>query len=186
MNTSIEIKKYLSIVDTIAEKILINVLGKEIKLPVDIDRISNMLGVHSEVKELPDSISGAIKIENDKASMVINQSHAPVRQRFTKAHEIGHLIAYILTKSKKDGFVDRGDFDDKLQSLIERNRDYNSSNGSDPEEIFANKFAAAILIPYSKISNFLEKNQSNDIALLADNFGVSKKAMEYRIKSLNK
>ena len=184
-NSNPEIKKYFGSVDTIAEDLLVKLLGS-IQLPVNIDEVMSKLGVPCTLKDLDDDVSGAIRIEGNKASMIINQAHSDVRQRFTKAHEIGHLIAHMLTKSgESDGFVDRGNPDCSLKTYIEKNRDTNSSIGSDPEEVFANKFAAALLIPKSKLLEYLRNDlYASNIPLLAEIFKVSKTAMEFRLKSI--
>ncbi|MBX9867077.1 MAG: ImmA/IrrE family metallo-endopeptidase [Burkholderiales bacterium] len=178
--TTQDIRKHLKSVDSIAENLLLNLFGI-VSLPINIDDVITKLRVNCEIQQLPESVSGAIKIQNNRASMVINVNHSKVRQRFTKAHEIGHLVAHILTNSNKEGFVDH----DLDAVLIQKNRDNNSAKGRDPEEIFANKFAAAILIPRTKLIEYLrDERYANNIQLLADIFDVSKAAMEFRIKTI--
>lgn len=209
-NTNQEIRKYLGSVDALAENLIFSFFGSnEIKLPIDIDGIINRLGVVCDPQDLGDDISGAIKIyNNNTAKIVFNTKHALVRQNFTKAHELGHLIAHHITKNgDEDPIVDYGNLESKYADIIslfienrknintdseacksdskfvECKRDVNSSSGNNSEEIFANRFAASILMPASQLSKYL-LNGITSVDALATIFGVSKIAMEYRIKSL--
>src|SRR5262249_10949802 len=65
----------------------------------------------------------------------VNTSTSPRRQRFTIAHELGHLLLH----KGKPLITD--------YSVLISNRDDTSSMGTDKEEIEANGFAAAILMP---------------------------------------
>ena len=64
----------------------------------------------------------------------VNDLHAPRRQRFTIAHEVGHLEMH-----KGRPLV--------LDHVRMNMRDATSSTATDVEEIEANQFAAAILMP---------------------------------------
>ena len=57
-----------------------------------------------------------------------------------------------------------------------------SANGTDKNEIFANHFAANLLMPEEKVRSLFEgKKQYYEMALY---FGVSPEALKYRLKSL--
>ena len=116
----------------------------------------------------------------DKAIIGINSAHPNTRQRFSIAHEIGHLILH-----KKNLFVDkvvRLDF-----------RDSRSSLAIDKEEIEANVFAAELLMPRDfierEIRRIMSKRKSPPlkerlIEELRNAFEVSLQAMEYRLINL--
>lgn len=107
----------------------------------------------------------------------VNSVDAPVRQRFTIAHEIGHFILH------KDEALH---VDEK--SLIGL-RDRKSSLAVDEREIEANQFAAELLMP----ATFLQKdilNLPDDIEVeeaitkLAHRYQVSTQAMTFRLTAL--
>lgn len=108
------------------------------KLPVPLDAIAKS---HAFVQrdKLPADISGML-VPNDPDArkrwiIVINKDHALTRQRFTMAHELGHLLLHEYKTPHADG----------PQTV--RFRDGKSAMGSDREEIEANQFAAEILMP---------------------------------------
>ena len=109
----------------------------------------------------------------------INSTHSKARQRFTIAHEIGHLVLH-------DGelYVDpavRVNFRDKRSSLAE-----------DKQEIEANKFAAELLMPQEMIQREVVKctakkkviTEAQLMTELARVFEVSEQAMGYRLFNL--
>jgi Zn-dependent peptidase ImmA (M78 family) len=102
--------------------------------------------------------------------------HVPVRQRFTIAHEIGHLLLH----EHDQVHVDRG-FRVRLRSDI-------SSQGTDRDEMEANRFAAELLMPLKMLQadvQSLEFDLTDDDALwaLAKRYGVSTQAMTYRLNT---
>lgn len=70
-----------------------------------------------------------------KWAIVVNKGHHPVRQRFTIAHELGHLLLHGFTSVH----ADRG--------YRLRFRNQRSAEGNVFEEIEANQFAAELLMP---------------------------------------
>jgi Zn-dependent peptidase ImmA (M78 family) len=107
----------------------------------------------------------------------VNSSHAPVRQRFTIAHEIGHLIMHKGTPV----FVDR---------LIRVDR---RDGTTSKQERDANAFAAELLMPRgfitARIAALTDKRSGiapeRLIEQLAEEFGVSLLAMSYRLANLD-
>jgi Zn-dependent peptidase ImmA (M78 family) len=99
----------------------------------------------------------------------INRHDAPVRQRFTVAHEISH---YLLHREQ----IGSGIRDDVL---------YRSAL-SDAREAEANRLAADILMPESAVRAARERlrGMQDDEAVLelAQQFGVSEAAMKIRLK----
>ncbi len=148
--------------------------------PVDVKIIAEDLGaeLRYEPFEGDDDISGVLIKKDDTCVIGINSAHAITRQRFSIAHEIGHLILH----SKSALFVDK---------VI--NRDRKSSLAIDNKEIEANQFAAELLMPRELIRKEINKLFKKDNFVpdkdwltekLADNFKVSHLAMEYRLNNL--
>ncbi len=150
------------ILDNYTESIILKELG-EINLPINIEKIIENYGITLK-KECIDNeeIAGAIKITDDSAIIVINTyNNAEVRQTFTMAHEFGHFISY-----KVQGMIGE---------IIEF-RDGTSSIGESSEEIFANRFAASILIPKSKLKELEEVSP--------EKFNVSPQSFAIRMRWL--
>jgi Zn-dependent peptidase ImmA (M78 family) len=105
--------------------------------------------------------------------------HHPNRQRFTIAHEIGHLV---LQREALSGQVH---VDKQFRVLM---RDSKASAGIDNTEIEANQFAAELLIPTKLITQAIEAEfDIEDESLfeyLVKRFKVSKQMLEYRIRNL--
>lgn len=138
-------------------------------LPVDPVQIARRLGVRVQVARLG-SISGEIEKRRDADAVIsINFDEAPTRQRFTCAHELGHYI-----KRTEENPDDDFEFRD--------NRDAMSSAGTDEDEIYANRFAAALLMPEREVRT--QHTQRTPLWLMAKQFGVSTEAMGHRLKTL--
>lgn len=142
-------------------------------LPVDVEEILNNRGV-VVVKEPADSdLSGMLLIEDDLALVVVNTDHAEVRQRFSLAHECGHLE---LHATGRDWF----------------HRDEWSRAGVDRVEIEANTFAAELLMPEVAVReqvadlpvDMVSDDGNRNIEKLARIFRVSTQAMSFRLQNL--
>ncbi len=137
--------------------------------PVDPADIASSLGVVVYEANAPGSISGAlIKEEGKDPIIVLSKTDSRNRKRFTCAHELGHYAKRSEENAATYKYVD-------LRSDL-------SSGGSDPDEIFANRFAAALLMPESAVREFVGRKMP--VFLLAETFGVSAEAMSYRLKNL--
>jgi len=151
------------------------------ELPVPVEKIAEKLGaiLSFEPFEGDQDISGVLYRKGGDVIIGVNSSHARVRQRFTIAHEIGHLLLH-----------DREIFVDKVVKV--NFRDKRSSLAVDREEIAANAFAAELLMPKNcvtaELSSMLKAKPeigTEDLIInLANTFDVSKPAMEYRLINL--
>lgn len=146
--------------------------------PVDVKKISDALGVTAKPMDVKERISGVLVLKDDKATIGYNRTDAPVRWRFTIAHELGH---YVLHEDAMQLFVDEG--------YAVAYRDSRSSSGEIRREREANAFAAAILMPRYLVEAEIKKlnfDLGSDDALetLADRFEVSTQAMAYRLANL--
>lgn len=149
-----------------AERILSDVWGRD--LPVDPVRIAAALGIRVVKATLDPDMSGALVKELGKdAVIVLNAMDSPNRQRFTCAHEIGHFV-------KRSDKPDEYEYVDRRTSL--------SSTGRDPEEVYANRFAAALLMPAKEVARLYGEGLS-DVQLQL-RFDVSLEAMRLRLTNL--
>lgn len=93
-----------------------------------------------------------------------NHDEASVRQRFTQAHELGHVLLNHVSKEhirlRDTTFNDRGDW----------------------REIDANAFAAELIMPAEYVRH--QASKIPDIRTLAQYFGVSPAAIRYRLINL--
>jgi len=151
------------------------------KLPINVNKIADSLGIEVVYKDLPDEVSGILypqNIQDSRYTVVINNSHHLNRQRFSIAHELGHFYLNHSTEIHVD-----------KQTFFRDNR---SSIAIDPIEIEANTFAAEILMPEEIISeefeHIIERKTDLDedkiVNDLANTFEVSSVAMTYRLRNL--
>lgn len=151
-----------------AERLLEDLNVKDISIPVE--DIAGRLGM--KISRAPSKqFSGLLIRKDGKALVGINSGEAPVRQRFTIAHEIGHFLLH----PQKDTFVDYRGHKQETRT---------------PKEREADMFAAALLMPRHKIArdfkNFVKGGlEIDEIKLiLADRYEVSEDAMGYRLINL--
>jgi len=157
--------------------------------PVPVERLARACG--AQVRQVPfeGNLSGLLYRESEGAIIGVNSLHASTRRRFTIAHELGHLVLeHIPMQSQSEGgalHVDR-------RFLW---RDDRSSKATDPQEIQANAFAAALLMPRDMLKrDFMAlRKEMGDFDLeddevvraLADRYKVSLQAMLIRLNNLN-
>lgn len=138
-------------------------------IPIDPVTIARALGVEVLEGQMPDSVSGAIiKEAGDDATIFIEQSDSDNRKRFTVAHELGHYVSK----------ADEGDEDFEYVDY----RGALAASGTNAEEIFANQFAAELLMPEKEVRKAWREH--NSVSVLALDFGVSSDAMSFRLKNL--
>lgn len=147
--------------------------------PVPIEFIARVEGVIITRKAFDGTQSGFALRDGQTRIIGVNSATSPRRQRFTIAHEMGHLDLH----EGKPLIVDhamRIDWRDDVSSL-----------GTNEEEIEANAFAAEILMPAQMIRSQVvsyarDGNITRDrlIVKLARDFDVSAEAMGYRLINL--
>jgi Zn-dependent peptidase ImmA (M78 family) len=150
------------------------------RVPVPIERVAQYLNLITTATALGDDISGLLLVENKKAVIGYNSMHAPVRQRFTLAHEIGHFVLHVKGSSQSRLFIDK---------YVVYRRDQQSSKGDDQEEVEANAFAAALLMPARLVRSEIKRHDldlddEDDLCVLANRFDVSTSAMSNRLVNL--
>lgn len=145
------------------------------KYPIDLLNVINLLWQKVSIykAEFDDAwISWVCKsISSSEFEIYVNKLQPETRQRFTIAHEIWHItLWHILTGEKK--------IDHKLRW----DKDYSDEEKS--EEIEANEFAWAILMPVEAINEITKKKSEINIQEMADKFWVSEDAMRIRLFNL--
>lgn len=131
-------------------------------------KMANMLGARVWVQPLEPDVSGFVLKEKDTPPEVfINALETPQRQRFTLAHEIGHLIERASLAGDDD------------YSFI----DYRKSDDYNLHEFYADEFAGALLMPAAELLHVV-RNKGEYAA--AEHFGVSVPAVRKRCERLEK
>jgi len=151
---------------------------------VPVDRVAKGLGAQVRFSPLDPELSGMIYISGDTPIIGVNALHHPNRQRFSIAHEIGHLVLHRHLLSGKV-HVDK-EFRIQLTTL---NRDANSALGTEPIEVQANQFAAELLMPTKWFIDSLQSkpfdiDNERPLEDLTKKFRVSRQALDYRIRNL--
>ncbi|MDX8378113.1 MAG: ImmA/IrrE family metallo-endopeptidase [Mariprofundales bacterium] len=143
------------------------------KFPVDPVSIGKSLGIRIVDVNLSNDISGALLKRIGEDPIIMLHKNDPInRKRFTCAHELGHYISR----------AERKHFAEQAMGYVDKRSDL-SASGSDPEEVSANRFAAALLMPEAKVKE-LYKKTPGDIYAMANFFKVSISAMSFRLKNL--
>jgi Zn-dependent peptidase ImmA (M78 family) len=143
-----------------------------ISLPVEPQRIVKKLGIKYYVADLGTSFTGMlVGWAARDAEIHVNREDSDVRQRFTCAHELGHYVM------RSD---DEGAFGEDWGHVAFR--DSRSQTGEEPHEVWANRFAAALLMPRDLVEE--QYRELPEVAILAGRFAVSAEAMSYRLRFL--
>jgi hypothetical protein len=153
--------------------------------PIKVEQIAERYA-HVVKQALPDDISGVLvpldpPVRGKSWAILVHQDQAEVRQRFTIAHELGHLLLHGYSSPHADKTF--------------RLRDTRSSDGSVREEIEANRFAAELLMPEKVILAWIEKvgleyapnseeDEQQKLKKLAKTFKVSQQALSIRVANL--
>ncbi|WP_237673676.1 ImmA/IrrE family metallo-endopeptidase [Vreelandella profundi] len=113
------------------------------------------------------TFSGQASYDKERGRYICdyNKSEVNSRQRFTQAHELGHVVL---------GHVRNGSSPKRDNNFAVRT--------NDKEEIEANQFAAELLMPEEYVRTAVKREFN--INKLASLFDVSTTAMHYRLKNL--
>ncbi len=161
---------------------------KSLCIPVPIDQVVASLGVQLHREILEDEVSGMLVCKGKVSHIIVNSKHHPNRQRFTIAHECGHLSLHHQKRDrlfvdtqlrvyKRTGSAKSGAYDEAASST------------SPQEEAQANQFASALLMPKDLILKYvrersLDLSDEIGVAAIAFAFGVSEQAMSIRLQQL--
>lgn len=155
--------------------------GRVTAAPVPIERLARESGALLSYQPFEtDDISGLLYRAEGAAPVIgVNSSNSKLRQRFTIAHELGHLLLHA-----GNGLI--------IERLVRVNfRNATTSTASDSEELDANRFAAELLMPEAllqqALGSLLSGRSLTDVELvkrLARRFEVSEQAMTFRLANL--
>lgn len=150
--------------------------------PVPVEHIALRMGLQVERAPLGDDVSGLLVVQDGRGVIGVSPNQAPVRQRFTIAHEIGH---FVLHRKGLPVFIDKQFFKPYLAAF----RNSKSSSGDDKLEREANSFAASLLMPADMVRQSIDDlhmDVADDDVVdeLAKKFDVSRQAMSFRIANL--
>lgn len=148
-------------------------------VPTDVDALAAQLEIDVMYEPLEYDVSGMMVTREDgSVVIVVNDSHAENRQRFSVAHELGH---YFLHRDISPVFVD---------SKKVFYRDGVAAGGTNVQEIEANAFAAELLMPEAKIREIFPERVSlmdidtDAIDAAASLLKVSTTALSFRLMRL--
>lgn len=139
------------------------------RFPVSLRPMTDELSAEVYSADLGNELSGVVsKDEGKPAKIVLNSRHVDRRNRFTWAHELGHVI---------ERKTIAGDDEYSFEELT-RGRGY------DLHEFFADEFAGALLMPASAIERLKADGVTPE--RMAEYFNVSVDAVKKRIARLVK
>lgn len=152
-----------------------------VRIPVPVESLARHARAVVTYEPFEPDVSGLLYQDVGRAPVIgVNSATSTHRQRFTIAHELGHLRC---GHNGQTLILDR---------TVQVNwRDRTSSAATDQQEIEANAFAAALLMPDGHVRERLEalvrgRPLPDDelVGRLAKAFAVSRQAMEYRLANL--
>lgn len=148
--------------------------------PVPVERAARHLGATIRYSPFDGDISGIIHIKDGVPIIGVNSLHPPNRQRFTVAHECGHLVF------DRELITHEVHVDKKFAVL---RRDDISATGKEKKEIRANQFAAELIMPHAFLlqalgNNAIDIDDTELVTRLAREFKVSTDAMKIRMTNL--
>lgn len=149
--------------------------------PVDVKQIAQAQNAIVYEAVADDKFAGYLYRDSPEGVAIIgvNSKHSETRQRFTIAHEIGHLLLH----APKTG--EPVHFDEVFMR-----RDPLSAQGTDPHEMEANLFAAELLMPAHMIAIDLPQimgafhSEEDVIEEMARCYVVSPQSMGIRLSYL--
>jgi len=136
--------------------------------PVEPDQVMAGHHVRYTVEPLPEALSGLVIFVRDTPIVVVRAKDPPRRQRFSAAHELGHILlahhdTFHVDLTRADGVPP----------------DYNWRH-----ERAANDFAAALLMPATLLQEDITRMARPTVPALADHYDVSEQAMSIRLSKL--
>jgi Zn-dependent peptidase ImmA (M78 family) len=138
-------------------------------IPVDPANIARVAGLSVTEEALDSRTMGVlVKRPGHDPEIVINKNDSRNRRRFTCAHELGHYVR------RREETEEYATFD--LRGSL-------SSTGTDEEEVYANEFAACLLMPENEVRRLRDEGFAD--WEMAIRFAVSREAVQYRLRGLN-
>ena len=148
------------------------------EVPVPVESIAEHLGARVRYSPFDGELAGILVRDDDGTAVIgVNSAQHIHRQRFTIAHECGHLALH----KGKDVYIDRSfwmNFD---------RRDAPAGQEADSEDIEANRFAAELLMPRDQLVEDMGGFDIEDeeaFRKLSQKYLVSVPALNYRVHEL--
>lgn len=136
---------------------------------------------------------GEALFSNNKFSINYKEQYYKQREKFTIAHELGHIFLHFSTDKK----IHFEDFDEDLKpinntnytQILKASRD-NLSNHNIELENEADNFARNLLVPKFQLENYINSfektyNQKPYLSYLKNEFGVSNGTIFYALRDAN-
>lgn len=149
----------------------------------DIEKAVENFGIEVKYSDMShinssEEISGYVHVVDGVPEMVINGFQPKLRQRFTIAHELGHVLLHWQWQPGKQ-------LPDSLVEISYRKESYSSDNDIQREEQ-ADNFAAEFLAPLDDVVQFLREIKEDipdkevQISMISDKFNISNPSAFYR------
>lgn len=158
-------------------KLVNELLAGVSRAPVQVEQIAKNLGASIFYRDFDENVSGLLIRQGNSAVIGVAKQQSKERQRFTIAHELGHLSLH----EAEEIHIDK-QFRVHFRSKM-------SSTAADVREIEANAFAANLLMPKDFLARDVAKIEMDfedpeNIQMLSDKYGVSSQAMTFRLMNL--
>ena len=143
-------------------------LAIDIKQPVNLDVVTERLSIRVTYRDLGAGIEGACKSLGAKRLVVLKPNLESIqKERFTLAHEIGHLLIH------HNSYLCKSDFFSTYRTQNEKEQE-------------ANDFAAELLLPQKAVVNILGKHDLTFslIQKVADTYQTSISVAAIRLMQL--
>lgn len=151
-----------------AARAVMNVHCQDDAHPIDPVKVARQLGAEVFEAQLGDDVSGMVAGREDGATIYVDKDNSRRRKRFTIAHEIGHIVSH------------EGDLRSERMEYVDARSDMGV--GTAPE-IYANEFAAELLMPADRFKRSIEElDAPRDVQniWLAEEFDVSVASVNIR------
>lgn len=173
-------------------KVLEYFYGDNVPYNKDINAIVKFFNIEINSVDYINGIGEAVFIDN-KFSINYKEQYYKQREKFTIAHELGHIFLHFATDKK----IHFEDFDEDLKPL--NNTDYvqvlkaardDSSNHNLLLENEADNFARNLLVPEFQLEKYIDGfekkyNQKPSMSYLKNEFGVANGTIFYALKYSN-
>ncbi|MEU4347172.1 XRE family transcriptional regulator [Streptomyces sp. NPDC023838] len=142
--------------------------GRSVSQGSLLELIEAVFGADVAVEPLGDGFDGLAAMGQDAKLILLSTTSNPARQRFTLAHELGHLLA----DDDQDVHLDRDIFD--------------RAQKNDPSEQRANAFASVFLLPEQSLREAVgaARLTRERFGALCCDFMVSPETLAYRLLKL--
>ena len=141
-----------------------------LSVPVDPVVLASKEGIQVNNAVFADEqIAGMIAKRKESVTLLVKQDDHPYRKRFTIAHELGHHFLHLA-----------GQEGERIDTAVDLFR----SEAGKKEEVEANQFAAALLMPKELVEQELALRSGSTLEEFAARFRVSGEAMGIRLATL--